>query len=77
MPEDKAFFLPRSFDDVKIADKTAVADDKFYLAFRETSWKPNKQVLQDLSAQGYQIGTPLEFRTQGVSAFLVWVEKRH
>ncbi len=71
LPEDKSFFLPRRFDDVQIADKTAITGDKFYLAFRETSWKPDKQVLHDLTAQGYKIGEPLEFTAQGVTAFLI------
>ncbi|MEP6924097.1 MAG: hypothetical protein ABI954_06510 [Pyrinomonadaceae bacterium] len=75
MPEDKAFFLPRSFDEVKVADKNAIAGDTFYLAFRETAWKPDKQVLQDLRARGYEIGKPLEFKAQGVTAFLVPIEK--
>ena len=73
--EDKSFFLPRSFDDVQIADKTAIAGDRFYLAFRETSWKPDKQVLQDLTKRGYKIGAPSQFTAQGFTAFLVPVDK--
>lgn len=75
MPEDKSFFLPRSFGDVQISDKTAITGDRFYLAFRETSWKPDKQVLRDLTAQGYKIGEPSEFTAQKFTAFLVPVSK--
>ena len=75
LPEDKAFFLPRAFDDVQTAGKTVITGEKFYLAFRETSWKPEKQVLQDLTTRGYRIGDPLQFTAQGVTAFLVPVEK--
>lgn len=75
MPEDKAYFLPRRFDEIETGDKTIIAGDKFWLAFRETTWKPDKQVLRDLIAQGYKVGRPLEFHAQGVTAFMVKIEK--
>lgn len=75
MPEDKAYFLPRGFDEVKAADKSTIEGDRFWLAFRDTKWKSDKQVLQDLTTRGYKIGEPLTYRAQGVSAFLVPVER--
>lgn len=75
MPEDAAYFLPRGFDAVQVGDKTAIRGEKFWLAFREKSWKPDKQVLRELTEKGYKINAPLEFRAQGVSAFLVEVQK--
>ena len=77
MPEDKAYFLPRGFDEVKTGDQNAIQGERFWLAFREKNWKPDKQVLLFLQSKGYKIGTPLEFRAQGVSAFLVPVEIAH
>jgi hypothetical protein len=75
MPEDKAYFLPRGFDDVKIIDKNAITGDKFWLAFRAAKWNPDKQVLQELTARGYKIGEPLNYRAQGVTIFFVPIAK--
>ena len=75
LPKDPAFFLPRGFDEIAVADKTEIAGDKFYLAFRDVAAQPDKQVLRDLQNQNYKIGAPLTFQAQGVTAFLVPVEK--
>jgi hypothetical protein len=75
MPEDKAYFLPRGFDGIRAADKSVIEGERFWLAFRDLNWNPNKQVLQDMTARGYKIGEPLTFRAQGVTAFFVPVER--
>jgi uncharacterized membrane protein len=73
--EDKAYFLPRGFDEVQIVDKSALAGDRFWIAFRDKTWNPRHPLLQDLAARGYKIGAPLEFKATGETAFLVKVEK--
>lgn len=75
MPEDKAYFLPRGFNAVRVADKSAIEGERFWLAFRDLKWNASKQVLQDLKARGYRIGEPLTFRAQGITTFLVPVER--
>lgn len=75
MPEDKAYFLPRGFNEVTVADKNAIAGDKFWLAFRDVKFNRDKQILQDLTARGYQIGEPLTYRAQGVTIFFVPIAK--
>lgn len=73
--EDKAYFLPRGFDDIQVADKNALAGDRFWIAFRDQNWNPRHPLLQDLATRGYKIGAPLEFKAAGETAFLVKVEK--
>jgi uncharacterized membrane protein len=73
--EDKAYFLPRGFDDVEVADKAALSGDRFWIAFRDKTWNPKHPLLQDLTARGYKLGAPLEFKAKGETAFLVKVEK--
>jgi hypothetical protein len=73
MPEDRAYFLPRGFPDVAIT--RLVDGEQFWLAFRAPSWRPEKQVVQELRARGYEIGEPFESTAQGATAFLVPVSR--
>lgn len=75
MPEDRAFFLPRGFDEVKVVGKDQIVGERFWLAFRDRARQPDKQILRELISRGYTIGQPLEFRAQGESAFLISVER--
>ncbi|HZH33888.1 MAG TPA: hypothetical protein VEX64_03555, partial [Pyrinomonadaceae bacterium] len=75
MIEDKAYFLPRGFSEIRVGDQTALEGKRFWLAFRETNWKPEHPLIRDLTAKGYRFGKPLEFEAQGLTAFLVLVEK--
>lgn len=73
--EDKAYFLPRGFDEVKVTDRNALAGEQFWIAFRNKTWNPAHPLVQDLTARGYKLGAPLEFKAKGETAFLVKVEK--
>ncbi|HEX8288075.1 MAG TPA: hypothetical protein VF556_08770 [Pyrinomonadaceae bacterium] len=73
--EDKQYFLPRGFEEVKTANPDAIAGERFWIAFRDRSWKPDHPLIQDLTTRGYKLNAPLEIRAQGLSAFLVLVEK--
>jgi uncharacterized membrane protein len=83
MPEDKAYFLPRGFDDVRTGPKTDINGDTFWLAFRSdrpdqglrTDGMPKKQVLEDLEKRGYVFGPPFEFKAQGSTAYMVPVAR--
>jgi hypothetical protein len=76
MSEDKAFFLPRGFDSVKVADKSAVEGEQFWLAFRQDKLTVDKQVVRELEQKGYQIGEPVIFQTQGLTAFMLPVQTK-
>ena len=73
--EDKAYFLPRGFGEVEIADKRALDGDQFWIAFRDKAWNPFNPVLGDLTARGFRFSQPLEFKAKGENAYLVKVEK--
>lgn len=76
MFEDSAFFLPRGFDSVKVADKTAIGGEHFWLAFRQDKLLIDKQVVRDLEQKGYRTGEPVIFQTQGLTAFMLPVWKK-
>ena len=73
--EDKAYFLPRGFDEVKITDENGFVSERFFIAFRDKNWSETKPPLQNLIAKGYRIGEPQIFEAQGLKAFLVEVMK--
>lgn len=71
--EDKAYFLPRGFDEVKSTG--TFEREEFFVAFRDKDWNPQKPPLRNLIETGYRIGEPQVFEAQGLKAFLVVVEK--
>jgi len=75
MIEDKAYFLPRGFDKVKITDANGFTENKFYIAFRDMKWNEFHPPLNILKEKGYKIGTPKEIDVNGLKAFLVEVSK--
>lgn len=73
LAEDKAYFLPRGFDAVKIAND--FEGEQFYIAFRDKNFDFLKLPLQILVEKGYRIGEPKVFEAQGLKAFLVEIKK--
>ncbi len=73
--EDKAYFLPRGFDDVKKINFDEISDKTFYIAFRDENFDLQKSPLKNLSEKGYKIGKPKTFEAQGLKAFLIEVKK--
>ena len=73
LTEDKAYFLPRGFDEVR--KTTDFEGDRFYIAFRDRIFDFQKPPLRTLVEKGYKIGEPKIFEAQGLKAFLVLVEK--
>ena len=74
LTEDKAYFLPRGFDEVKTANN--FQGERFFVAFRAQTWNEFAPPLQNLIALGYKIGEPITFEAQGLKAFLVEVQKK-
>lgn len=75
LTEDKAYFLPRGFDEVQTTGENGITGEKFWIAFRDTSFDSTKPPLKNLIEKGYKIGQPKVFEAQGQKAFLVSVEK--
>ena len=73
LTEDKAYFLPRGFDEVQTTGE--IEGGRFFIAFRDKDWNSQKPPLQNLIAKGYKIGEPRIFEAQGLKAFLVEVGK--
>ncbi len=71
--EDKAYFLPRGFDEVQTANQ--FEGERFFIAFRDKNWNESAPPLENLKSQGYQIGESQGFEAQGLKAFLVEVWK--
>ena len=74
LTEDRAYFLPRGFDAVQTA--TQFEGDGFFIAFRDKDFNRFAPPLQNLIAQGYEIGEPQIYEAQGLKAFLVEIRKR-
>ncbi|CAN5687415.1 hypothetical protein BH20ACI4_BH20ACI4_22060 [soil metagenome] len=68
--EDKAYFLPRGFDDVKKINFDEISDKNFYIAFRDKEFNLQKPPLKNLVEKGYEIGEPKIFEAQGLKAYL-------
>lgn len=75
MIEDKAYFLPRGFSSVQVIDLENIADNNFYVAFRDMNFNEKHPPLNILKAKGYKIGTPKEIDAGGLKAFLVEISR--
>ncbi len=74
LTEDKAYFLPRGFDEITTANE--FEGERFYIAFRDKTFNEFAPPLQTLKTQGYEIGEPQSVEAQGLKAFLVEIKKR-
>ena len=73
--EDRAYFLPRGFDDVSTINAAEVKGDKFWVAFRYSNWDTSRPPLDFLTSKGYRFGQPQVVEAQATKAFLVEVTK--
>ena len=73
--EDKAYFLPRGFDDVKKMNFDEITDESFYIAFRDQSFNLQTPPLKNLIEKGYKTGEPKIFEANGLKAFLIKVSR--
>ncbi|NEL61301.1 hypothetical protein G3V73_23880 [Escherichia coli] len=75
MPEDKAYFLPRGFDQIKTINEAEIKGDRLFVAFRDKNWNEFGAPLQNFKARGYKIGEPQTVEAQGFKALVVEVRK--
>src|ERR1044072_2873138 len=69
--EDPAYFLPRDFDGVAVANPEALQGERFWAAFRDTNWDESRQPLKLIKERGYRAERVYEATAQGQRAFLV------
>ncbi len=73
--EDKAYFLPRGFNEIQKVNFDEINEQKFYIAFRDKEWNPKNPPLKNLIEKGYKVGKPKIFEAQGIKAFLVEIKR--
>jgi hypothetical protein len=69
--EDPAYFLPRDFEGVAVADTEALRGARFWAAFRDADWDETRQPLKLILERGYRAARVYEASAQGQRAFLV------
>ena len=69
--EDPAYFLPRDFQGVAVANPDALRGERFWAAFRDTNWDESRQPLKLIEERGYRPERVYEASAQGQRAFLV------
>jgi len=73
--EDPAYFLPRGFREVAVKDASALEGERFWVAFRDTTWDEGREPLKLLKERGYRVEQVFETTAQGQRAFLVLVSR--
>lgn len=64
--EDTAYFLPRGFGGVRKTEENGIAGERFYVAFRDSTFNEKHPPLRNLREKGYTIGEPQIFDTSGL-----------
>ena len=75
--EDKAYFLPRGFAEIKRVPAEDLNENHFWIAFRTKSWDPNAAFINDLRGRGYNVGTPKIIDSEIEQAILVEFSKKN
>jgi uncharacterized membrane protein len=73
--EDPAYFLPRTFSDVKTLDVSALTEPWFWIAFRDTSFNDQNPPIKAFTDRGYIVGEVLQVQAAGQQAFLVELKR--
>jgi hypothetical protein len=77
MAEDRAFFLPRGFDEVTAVDASAaMREEHFWVAFRDADASAEHMLLRLLSERGYEVSTRFEVAASGQKAFVISAKRR-
>ncbi len=77
MTEDRAFFLPRGFDEVTAVDASAaMREEHFWVAFRDAHASAEHMLLRLLSERGYEVSTRFEVAASGQKAFIISAKRR-
>jgi hypothetical protein len=69
--EDPAYFLPRDFDGVAVANTDALSGERFWAAFRDANWDESRAPVKFILEHGYRVERVYESSAQGQRAFLV------
>ena len=77
--EDKGFFIPRGFDEVRKTDAGAggaLGEEHFWVAFRDTNWNEAHPLLRLLAERGYEIEERFAVTASGQQAFIISARRR-
>ena len=75
MTEDKAYFLPRGFEDVRAVTPDEMTGESRWVAFRDTEWNEKHPPLNYLLDHGFKISEPKMIDANGLKAFVVEITK--
>ena len=75
--EDKAYFLPRGFDGVKVVKPDGIAGERFWIAFRSDRPNERHSPLGYLLGEGYRVDRRFTMRFGETDAELVELVQRH
>jgi uncharacterized membrane protein len=73
--EDRAYFLPRGFNEIEVTNADNLRGDYFWLAFRDAAWDAGRPPLKMVIDGGYTVGMPIEIEATGGRAFIVPVRR--
>ncbi|MDQ3686375.1 MAG: glycosyltransferase family 39 protein [Acidobacteriota bacterium] len=73
--EDRAYFLPRRFNEIEVTNADNLRGDYFWLAFRDAAWDMSRPPLKTVIDKGYRVGVPVEIVATGGRAFIVPVRR--
>jgi hypothetical protein len=76
LSEDAAFFLPRRFDEIKVADASQIKGDYIWVAFRAPSLDERRPPISLVESMGYEFASYMSASAQGEQSFLVAFRKR-
>ncbi|HKP37487.1 MAG TPA: glycosyltransferase family 39 protein [Pyrinomonadaceae bacterium] len=72
---DDPFFLPRQFDEIKVAGPSQLNGENIWLAFRARRWDETQPPVSVMKSMGYQQGRIFSRTAQGEQSFLVEFRK--
>lgn len=75
LAEDKAYFLPRGFNDIATINFDQIADPKLWLAYRSKNIDLNEPPLRNFIVKGYRVIDQRALGATHESAFLILLEK--
>jgi len=75
MTEDKAFFLPRGFGEIKTIDVPDIADKRFWLIYRRNSILDNEPPIRNFAVAGYHVKSKKFIGMRDAATVLLALEK--
>ncbi|MBX7056017.1 MAG: hypothetical protein K1X36_13775 [Pyrinomonadaceae bacterium] len=75
MVEDKAYFLPRGFDEITVTNATEVTAPAFWIMYREKTLDETRPPIRDLVARGFRVTDRKMMAAGTESALLIRFQK--